>query len=112
MDKELRIAELISKDIRSRANANIIRSEMDGVEGNIKLNFEEVQFISRSFADELFSLVKENENISLESMTGIVKSMYETVKKARESKRVFNETHSQVKEFDDIESLSSYLVQW
>lgn len=35
----LKIAELISTDIRSRANADIIRSALDGVKGNIILDF-------------------------------------------------------------------------
>ena len=31
MDKIFKISELISTDIRSRANANIIRSAIDGI---------------------------------------------------------------------------------
>ena len=38
MDKVLHISKLISTDIRSRANANIIRSAIDGLDGKIILD--------------------------------------------------------------------------
>ena len=38
MDKIFKISELISTDIRSRANANIIRSAIDGINERIVLD--------------------------------------------------------------------------
>lgn len=51
MDKIFKVAELISTDIRSRANVNIIRSAIDGINENIILDFTDVAFMSRSFTD-------------------------------------------------------------
>ena len=65
MHYNVKISELISADIRSRANANIIRSAIDGVDGKIILDFEGVSFISRSFTDELKKDVKAQETLAI-----------------------------------------------
>lgn len=109
MDKIFKIAELISMDIRSRANVNIIRSAIDGIEENITLDFTDVAFMSRSFADELYNLVSGHKNISLSNMNGFVDSMYDAVVQGRKSKRVFEAESSEIKEFDDMKSLASFL---
>lgn len=110
MDKILKIAELISSDIRSRANVNIIRSAIDGVNKNIILDFTDVIFMSRSFADELYNLLNESKNISLSNMNDIVQSMFNAVEQGRTSKRIFESESSEIKEFDDMKSLASFLA--
>lgn len=110
MKAKLKIAELISIDIRSRANADIIRSAIDGINGDIILDFSEVVFVSRSFTDELYNIMGEHKNLSLVNMSNIVKTMLEAVTKGRNSKRVFKENDSEIKVFDDMNSLSSFLA--
>lgn len=110
MNTKLEIAELISTDIRSRANAEIIRSAIDGIRGDIILDFAGVVFVSRSFTDELYNIMREHKNISLKNMSNIVISMLDAVTKGRNSKRVFKENDSEIKEFDDMSSLSSFLA--
>jgi len=57
MEKIIKLAEVISTDIRSRANAEILKNQISS--GNdIMLDFEGVTFISRSFADELYNLTE------------------------------------------------------
>jgi len=109
MNTIVKIAELIGTDIRLRANAIILRSAIDGVEGNIILDFAGVVFVSRSFADELYNVMGEYKEISLKNTSGIVASMIDAVKQGRNSKRVFKESNSEIKEFDDMSSLSSFL---
>ncbi len=43
-------------------------------------------------------------------MSNIVKSMTDAVKSGRNKKRVRKEDNSEIKEFDDIESLSAFLL--
>lgn len=109
MDKIFKISELISTDIRSRANANIIRSLVDGIDDKIILDFEEVNFISRSFTDELYNVLEEHKNISLINTSEIVKTMIDAVYKGRKKTRNIN-SNSEIKEFDDLASLSSFLA--
>lgn len=109
MDKTFNIAELISTDIRSRGNANIIRSAIDGIEGNIVLDFANVIFMSRSFTDELYNILDEHKNITLLNMSDFVDTMLKTVMQGRKNKRKFSNNESEIKEFDDMQSLSSFL---
>lgn len=110
MDKKLKISELISTDIRSRANAEIIRAELDGVKGNVILDFAGVTFVSRSFTDELYNVMCEYGNIKLDNTSDFVKSMIDTVTLGRKTKRTFSEEKSEIKEFDDMKSLSLFLA--
>lgn len=109
MDKFFKVAELISTDIRSRANVDIIRSAIDGINENIILDFTDVTFMSRSFTDELYNLMSEHKNVSLSNMNNFVNSMYNAVVEGRKSKRVFESESSEIKEFDDMKSLASFL---
>ena len=110
MDKIIKIAQLISTDIRSRANVNIIRSAIDGINENIILDFTDVTFMSRSFADELYNLMNEHEHISLSNMDNFVHSMLDAVIQGRKSKRIFKQESSEIKECEDMNSLASFLA--
>ena len=52
MNVEIKIVKLISNDIRSRANVEIIKSAIDGIDENITLDFTGETYIYRSYADE------------------------------------------------------------
>ena len=88
MDKVFKIATLISNDIRSRANANIIRSAID----------------------ELFNIKEEHGNINITNASDLISSMLSAVSEGRKHKRNFNKDNSEIKEFDDMESLSAFLL--
>ena len=109
MNVEIKIVKLISNDIRSRANVEIIKSAIDVIDENITLDFTGVTFISRSFADELYNLQSDHKNISLDGMVDFVSSMYKTVVQGRLSKRVFKHETSEIKVCEDMGSLSSFL---
>ena len=66
--------------------------------------------MSRSFTDELYNVMEENKNVSLVNMSNFVKSMLEAVTNGRNSKRVFRQSESEIKEFEDMSSLSSFLA--
>ena len=110
MRKIIKIAELIGVDIRSRKNADYIRNSIAGCAGKVELDFDGVEFISRTFADEVYTIVKENnDNVVLINMEGIVCSMMSVVSDSRTHKRVRKTENANMKEFSDMESLSAYL---
>lgn len=114
MKKEIiKISTLISSDVRSRSNAEIIRSAIDGISDKIILDFSGVSFVSRSFTDELCSIVEHYKNITIDmiNMSEIVKTMIEAVEKGRKNRRIRTKDDSEIKEFDDIESLSKFLEE-
>lgn len=110
MGKVIKISELIGTDVRSRSNAGIIQAELDGENGNISLDFSGVTFVSRSFADELCNILDNNSNVKLVNTIQIVKTMIDIVKEGRTKKRVRVVDNSEIKEFDTMESLSSFLA--
>lgn len=109
MDKTFKIADLLSTDIRSRANANIIRSLIDGVRGQIILDFTGVSFVSRSFTDELYNITQENRKITLTNLSDFVQTMLDAVIQGRTNKRNPLADNSEIVEFKDMESLSTFL---
>ena len=110
MGKVIRISELIGTDVRSRSNAEIVQSALDGETGDIILDFSNVTFVSRSFADALCNIMDKASNVSISNTIQIVQSMIDTVKDGRSKKRVRIEDDSKIKEFDTMESLSSFLA--
>ena len=107
----LEIAKIISTDIRSRSNAEIIRAAVEGVKESITLDFTGVTFISRSFTDELCNIMDCHKGeLELSNTSDLVRSMIETVSEGRKSKRVRPVGNSEMKEFKDMESLSSFLA--
>lgn len=112
MKKKIVIAELISTDVRSRCNAEKIRDEIDKTSDNVILDFSGVIFISRSFTDELYTIIEYYKNLKIDliNMSEIVKTMIDAVKKGRENKRTrLINNDSEIKEFDDMKSLSEFL---
>lgn len=102
---------MISTDIRSRSNAEIIREAVEGVKESITLDFEGVIFISRSFTDELCNIMDRHKGVmELSNTSDLVHSMIKTVSESRKSKRVRPTGNYEMKEFKDMESLSSFLA--
>lgn len=112
MEKEIKIAEVISSDVRSRSNAEIIRKEIIGTSHKVVLDFSGVTFISRSFTDELYSIVNSFKNRTIEfiNTSDVVSAMITAVKNGRENKRVRTKDNSKIKEFDDLDSLAAFLA--
>ena len=109
MVKVLKIKELISADVRSRANAKKIWDIVNATNNSIELDFSGVIFVSRSFADEVYNIIDSKKGITITNTFDIVKSMFETVSSSRSSKRVREKDNSEIKDFHDMESLSSFL---
>ena len=103
------ISELLSNDIRSRANANIIRSAIDGA-ADVVLDFAGVVFVSRSFMDEIYNVVAEHKDIKLENMSNFVETMYDAVKHGRQSKRILPSNDSEIKVLTDLNSLETFFA--
>lgn len=107
----LKIAKMISTDIRSRSNAEIIRTAVNNnVTETITLDFSGVEFISRGFTDELCNIMDEQgERLNLSGMSDLVSSMIKTVSEGRKTKRARPIENAEMIECKDMESLSSFL---
>lgn len=103
------IAALIGTDIRSRANANIIRAAIDGLDGAV-LDLSGVEFVSRSFADELYNIITDNPTVRTEGAHGIVASMLATVEQGRSKPRHMERDDAEVVDALDMDSLTHLLM--
>lgn len=108
----INVRSLIGADIRSRSNGALIEERVAGSSADCRvvLDFEGVDYISRSFADELCELAgKWGGRLELRGMAGAVGTMYETVLASRGRKRVRGAAADEIYTFTDIESLSRFL---
>lgn len=104
---------MLSTDIRSRSNAEILRSAIrNSTSKDFELDMSGVSFISRSFADEVCEIISEEKerNISVINATGYVKSMLEVVKRSRSTKRIYGRSDSDVVMLKDMHSLSDFFA--
>ncbi len=108
---KIKISEQIGVDIRSRLNANILRELLSKNETSVKLDFDKVEFISRSFADEICAIEEDYKHrIIIINTSDSVKSMLNVVRESRKQKRIRSTSDIGIKEFPDMKSLSAFLV--
>lgn len=108
MEKVMLISELLGTDVRSRSNAEIIRADASNFGDTVILDFKDVTFVSRSFADELCSIMETCGNISLVHMSRLVESMMNAVSSGRKEKRLRPDAGTDIKDIDTIEDLSEF----
>lgn len=78
---EYRLNEIYGNKILSRTNISNLRKNISGTQN--LFNFESVNFISRSVADELIKLREENKNIKFCGVGEEVERMLQVVEKGR-----------------------------
>jgi hypothetical protein len=104
------VAKVLSTDIRSRANAEIIKKYISS-DSNVVLDFTEVTFISRSFADELYNIVQLSHcKVDLQNTCQLVDNMLKAVSNSRSKKRVYHNTDDDIYICKDMESLARVLL--
>lgn len=114
MAKTIKVATLLSTDIRSRLNADAIRREMgklaDG--DDINIDMTGVVFISRSFADELLNIKEKclDRKVDITNASGNVRDMLNVVSKSRHSTRVYRTVESDVVVLNDMASLRAFFA--
>jgi hypothetical protein len=111
MKKTIKMANVISTDIRSRKNADIIKA-LIAPGDDVMLDFLGVTFISRSFADEVYTIM-EGTATTVEpcNMCPLVQNMLNAVANGRSKKRVHNvDDDHDIYICKDMESLSRILL--
>lgn len=111
METTINLAKLISTDIRSRANADLIRREMEKSNGqSMIIDMESVVFISRSFADELLE-IQDTKRIRIINAHDSVKTMLDIVSKSRQKERVYKDSNSNVVVLNNMAALDSFFAR-
>lgn len=101
--------ELIGESIRSRSNIKRLIENID-CDNNYLLDFSNVQFMSRTFSDELYTFLKRHANVTLneETMSKEVSAIYKVVSSGREGKRKKNDNRGDIIVLNTVEEVSDY----
>jgi anti-anti-sigma regulatory factor len=109
----IQITQLIGNELRSRTQANQILNAINEMANkHIILDFENVVFVSRSFADELCGImeqVKASKEITLINEENIVKETLRIVMKNRNTKKIYK-TPVKTITFHNMTELSNYFA--
>ena len=108
MENVINVFDILGTEVRSRSNAERIRDKMLLGSVNI-INLRGIEFLSRSFADELYNIINESSGTKISNAIGAVNNMLEIVKSSRQQKRVRRNENSDIKEFDDVDSFLTYV---
>ena len=107
---KIQIYSSLGRDLRTRSFfRRDIEHLIKNVSSKITLDFTEVEFISRSVADEIFNVLCDHPNVVLSGMTGDVDMMYSVVEKSRNNPRVFpSDDNINVVQLNTLKDLDNY----
>lgn len=105
----VRLSELIGESIRSRSNINQLIENID-CDNNYLLDFSNVLFMSRTFSDELYNLLKEHANVTIneQTMSKEVCAIHKVVRSGREGKRKRSDRSEEIIVLNTVEEVSDY----
>lgn len=103
------IKTLIGAEICFRSSADLIRPRLVAGGENV-IDLKGVDFISRSFADELYNLQLDYDSVRFENAAGDVEKMMQAVWKGRGQKRVRPATSIPIIDKTSVEAFSEYLL--
>lgn len=106
--KTLKIYELIGHEGRSRVNASKLGLEALPTSEEVVLDFSNVNFLSRSFTDEVVTLLN-GRKYTTTNATAVISNMFKAVIDGRNKARVHPQQHSSVKSFSSMADLSRFL---
>ena len=109
----IKISELIRGELRSRIEAKKIYERAKSItDCNISIDFGDVCFMSRSFADELCNVLdklkEDGKNVNIENQCEDIKLILEIVQANRNKPKTINE-NGEIKQFSDMDALSNFM---
>lgn len=108
MEKTIKIYDKIGSQGRSRINANKLHLEELANDDSVVLDFKGVDFLSRSFTDEIISQLGKHK-YELLNANDIITNMFRAVVNGRSRPRVHKDNGAVVLHFDNMVDLSRYL---
>lgn len=104
----IKIYDKIGREGRSRINASKLNISNINPASAVILDFKEVDFLSRSFTDEIISQLCKR-NYSLVNANSIITNMFHAVEEGLKKPRIHNSGNYVMKCFDSMVELSRYL---
>ncbi len=112
MKQIIKLNTTYSADLYIRSRAPELRSCINENAKEVILDFEGISFMSRSFTDELCNIIDDNKDIIFEyvNLSHDIEAMITKVTESRSQERKRGISNAKIYKFEDMESLSEYLI--
>ena len=112
MKQTIKLNTIYSADLYTRSRASELRACINENATEVVLNFEGIGFMSRSFADEVCNIMDDNKNITFEfiNRNADIEAMMNKVAEGRSQERKRGISNATIHKFEDMESLSEFLI--
>ena len=112
MKQIIKLNTIFSADLYTRSRASELRTCINEEATEVTLDFEGIGFMSRSFADEVCNIMDDNKNIKFEyiNRNADVEAMMNKVAEGRSQERKRGINNATIYKFEDMESLSEFLI--
>ena len=112
MKQIIKLNTIYSADLYTRSRASELRSCINEETTEVTLDFEGVGFMSRSFADEVCNIIDDNTDVKFVfiNRNADVEAMMNKVAEGRNQERKRGISNAKIHKFEDMESLSEFLI--
>lgn len=112
MKQIIKLNAIYGADLYTRSRASEIRDCISRDATEVTLDFDAIAFVSRSFADELCNILDDNAQIhfSFANCSAEVDTMLNKVEDGRKRERKRGISNAQMYKFEDMQSLSEFLL--
>ena len=112
MKQTIILRDIYAADLFTRSRASILRCSINIAANEVVLDFININFMSRSFADELCNIMDDIKHVrfSFINMCDEPKTMLHIVQDSRRQERKRGVVNARIVKFDNIESLSEYFL--
>ena len=112
MKQTIQLNTIYSADLYTRSRASELRACINEEATEVTLDFEGIGFMSRSFADEVCNIMDDNKNIIFKfiNRNADIEAMMNKVAEGRIQERKRGISNATIHKFEDMESLSAFLI--
>ena len=112
MKLTIQLNTIYSADLYTRSRASELRACINEDATEVTLDFEGIGFMSRSFADEVCNIMDDNKNIIFKfiNRNADIEAMMNKVAEGRIQERKRGISNATIHKFEDMESLSAFLI--
>lgn len=103
------IKDILGADVRSRNCIELVRKAMGKDEDTFMIDMGGVEFISRSFADELYNLSLPAHELHIVNKNDNVGRMLEVVWKGRKGERVRSSENVEIQDYKNVDDFFAFL---
>ena len=110
MDQTISLFSIFGPSLSTRDKAVCLIDIVDIHASRVILDFEQITFMSRSFADELYNVIESiKSEVIYINCTSVVMTMMSAVSMGRKKQRRYEPDNASMLKFDDIQNLSLFL---